>query len=83
MSMYILHTRIEVGLPIAHKLTKRSCPPVTSTRPDFGPILRQFVLLSWHAKLAIFCDLTLIAECMIYFEINDRIDSANKKLSSG
>jgi hypothetical protein len=67
-------TKIQVGFPIAQRFTKRSCPPVTRTLPDFGPIFKQFVFPSWHAKLAIFCDLT-----RIYTLFDDKVNECSLK----
>lgn len=35
------------GLPIAHKLTFLSSPPVTKTRPDLLPNDKQLTLAPW------------------------------------
>ena len=43
-------TMIQAGLPTAHKLTLRSSPPVTRTRPDFPPKDTQLTLAVWAAN---------------------------------
>mmetsp|Transcript_9335 Transcript_9335/g.24029 ORF Transcript_9335/g.24029 Transcript_9335/m.24029 type:complete len:205 (-) Transcript_9335:18-632(-) len=39
--------KMAFGLPMAHTLTFRSSPPVTSTPEDLRPIFRQFTLEEW------------------------------------
>ena len=41
---------MHAGFPMAHKLTFRSSPPVTSTRPDLLPNDTQFTLAVWAAN---------------------------------
>ena len=48
-----LLTRMAAGLPIAHTLTLRSSPPVTSTPADLRPMRRQLTALEWAANSSV------------------------------